>query len=265
MQCKDIGSSSNAALLYQISNFAFYSLQFDFYFMSVSSKKESVRVMFDDISPKYDFLNHFLSFGIDRLWRKKLVQLLGMLKPVKILDVATGTGDLAIAIASLNPEKIVGIDISAKMLEVGRQKLTDLGLDQLIALQQADAEKIPFSDNSFDAITVAFGVRNYENLELGLTEMRRVLRPGGVMLILEFSHPRSFPMKQCYAFYSRYMIPVAGRLISGNSKAYTYLPESVAAFPSGKNFLAILEQLGLKKARQVSLSMGIASIYLAEK
>jgi demethylmenaquinone methyltransferase/2-methoxy-6-polyprenyl-1,4-benzoquinol methylase len=205
--------------------------------MAELSKKESVRVMFDDISPKYDFLNHLLSFGIDRLWRKKLVRMLGERKPVKVLDVATGTGDLAIAISSLKPQKIVGIDISEKMLEIGRQKLTEKGLNQIITLQRADAEKIPFSDNSFDAITVAFGVRNYENLEMGLTEMHRVLRPGGVMLILEFSHPESFPMKQLYAIYSRYVIPVMGRIISGNSSAYTYLPQSVAAFPSGKAFL----------------------------
>jgi demethylmenaquinone methyltransferase/2-methoxy-6-polyprenyl-1,4-benzoquinol methylase len=233
--------------------------------MAELSKKESVRVMFDDISPKYDFLNHLLSFGIDRLWRKKLVRMLGERKPVKILDVATGTGDLAIAISSLKPQKIVGIDISEKMLEIGRQKLTEKGLNQIITLQRADAEKIPFSDNSFGAITVAFGVRNYENLEMGLTEMRRVLSPGGVMLILEFSHPESFPMKQLYAIYSRYVIPVMGRLISGSSSAYTYLPQSVAAFPSGKAFLEILDKLGMKKARQVSLSLGIASIYEAEK
>ena len=235
------------------------------FFMSEPSKKEVVREMFDDISTRYDFLNHFLSFGIDRAWRRKLVAMLKERKPFKVLDVATGTGDLAIAIASLKPQKIVGIDISEKMLEIGRQKLTDKGLNLVVTLQQADAEKIPFSDNSFDAITVAFGVRNYENLELGLGEMSRVLRKGGVMLILEFSHPESFPMKQLYAFYSRNIIPRLGRMISGNSKAYTYLPESVAAFPSGKSFLEILNKLGLKNTRQVNLSMGIASIYLAEK
>ena len=233
--------------------------------MSEPSKKEVVREMFDDISTRYDFLNHFLSFGIDRAWRRKLVAMLKERKPFKVLDVATGTGDLAIAIASLKPQKIVGIDISEKMLEIGRQKLTDKGLNLVVTLQQADAEKIPFSDNFFDAITVAFGVRNYENLELGLGEMSRVLRKGGVMLILEFSHPESFPMKQLYAFYSRNIIPRLGRMISGNSKAYTYLPESVAAFPSGKSFLEILNKLGLKNTRQVNLSMGIASIYLAEK
>lgn len=233
--------------------------------MNEPSKKEQVRVMFDDISPKYDFLNHFLSFGIDKIWRRKLVHILSSHKPLNVLDVATGTGDLAIQISSIKPKKIVGIDISEKMLEVGRQKLIEKGLDQLITLKTADAEKIPFSDNCFDAITVAFGVRNYENLELGLTEMGRVLRPKGLMLILEFSHPTSFPMKQFYRLYSRYIIPLLGRMISGNSKAYTYLPESVAAFPSGRNFIEILDKLGFKNTRQVVLSMGIATIYLAEK
>jgi demethylmenaquinone methyltransferase/2-methoxy-6-polyprenyl-1,4-benzoquinol methylase len=229
------------------------------------SKKEAVRVMFDEISPKYDFLNHFLSFGIDQVWRKKLVTMLDSHHPLTVLDVATGTGDLAIAIESVKPQKIVGIDISEKMLEVGRKKLNAKGLDHLITLRRADAEKIPFSDHSFEAITVAFGVRNFENLELGLTEMRRVLRPGGVMLILEFSHPSSFPMKQLYGIYSRFVIPLMGRIISGSSKAYTYLPESVAAFPSGQKFLDILLKAGLKNVSQRSLSAGIASIYLAEK
>jgi demethylmenaquinone methyltransferase/2-methoxy-6-polyprenyl-1,4-benzoquinol methylase len=233
--------------------------------MAEASKKETVRVMFDDISPKYDFLNHFLSLGIDYSWRRKLVSMLRARKPLAVLDVATGTGDLAIAIAAVHPQKIVGVDISEKMLDFGRQKIIDKGLNQLIALQCADAEKIPFADASFDAITVAFGVRNYENLELGLSEMRRVLRPGGVMLILEFSHPGNFPMKQLYGIYSRYIIPLMGRLISGNSRAYSYLPESVAAFPSGKNFLEILEKLEFRNTRQVSLSGGIASIYEAEK
>ena len=229
------------------------------------TKKEIVREMFDDISPRYDFLNHFLSFGIDRGWRRKLVGILASYKPSIVLDVATGTGDLAIAIASLRPQRIVGIDISEKMLEVGRIKLTEKGLNKLITFRTADAEKIPFSDNSFDAITVAFGVRNYENLNLGLQEMQRVLRPGGVMLILEFSHPSSFPMKQLYGIYSRFVIPAMGRAISGNRRAYTYLPESVAAFSSGKNFLDILAKIGLKNTEQIQLSMGIASIYLAEK
>ena len=233
--------------------------------MSKQKKKEIVREMFDDISGRYDFLNHFLSFGIDRGWRRKLVGILAARKPSVVLDVATGTGDLAMAIATLNPQNITGIDISEKMLEVGRGKIAETGLGNLITLIRADAEMIPFPDNSFDAVTVAFGVRNYENLELGLLEMLRVLKPGGVMLILEFSQPTAFPMKQLYRIYSRLVIPVMGRAISGNSKAYTYLPESVAAFPSGKNFLDILLKLGLKNTEQIRLSMGIASIYIAEK
>lgn len=229
------------------------------------SKKEMVREMFDDISPKYDLLNHLLSFGIDRGWRKKLVKLLGSRNPATILDVATGTGDLAIAIAALKPQKIVGIDISEKMLEVGRRKITASGLDSLITLRKADAEKIPFSDNSFHAITVAFGVRNFEDLQLGLAEMKRVLRPDGVVMILEFSHPGTFPMKQLYGFYSKYIIPILGRFVSKNNKAYQYLPDSVAAFPSGNDFVGILTGLGFKNSRFITLSSGIATIYMAEK
>lgn len=228
-------------------------------------KKEMVREMFDDISPKYDLLNHLLSFGIDRSWRNKMVNLLETRKPASILDVATGTGDLAIAMAKITPQKIVGIDISEKMLEVGKTKLTNLGLDALITLRQADAEKIPFSDNSFHAVTVAFGVRNYENLALGLSEMKRVLRPGGILMILEFSHPESFPMKQLYTFYARNIIPLLGHTVSKNRQAYQYLPDSVAAFPSGNAFVKILEQTGLKNIRCIPLSQGIASIYTGEK
>jgi demethylmenaquinone methyltransferase / 2-methoxy-6-polyprenyl-1,4-benzoquinol methylase len=231
----------------------------------VEKKKDSVKKMFDDISPKYDFLNHFLSFGIDITWRRKLVGMLGELKPVDVLDVATGTGDLAVAIAGIAKGKIVGIDISAGMLEIARAKVERKGLNKLVTFRQGDAEKIPFSDNSFDAVTVAFGVRNYENLEKGLSEMRRVLRAGGTMMILEFSSPRAAPFKQLYRFYSKYMIPFFGRLVSKHSNAYTYLPESVAAFPSGKDFLAILEHSGMKNCRVRQLSFGIASIYCAEK
>jgi demethylmenaquinone methyltransferase/2-methoxy-6-polyprenyl-1,4-benzoquinol methylase len=221
--------------------------------------------MFNDISHRYDFLNHFLSMGIDRRWRSRLVRMLSAYHPERVLDVACGTGDLALAVASLKPQQINGIDISGKMLEIGRQKIARAGLEKMILLKQADAEKIPFSDNSFDAVTVAFGVRNFEDLRKGLAEMSRVLRPSGVMLILEFSHPETFPMKQLYGFYSRYFIPLAGRLISGNRQAYTYLPESVAAFPSGNRFLEVLSQVGLKNTRQVRLSGGIATVYLAEK
>ena len=233
--------------------------------MASPSKKESIREMFDDISPDYDFLNHFLSFGIDFLWRKRLVGLLKKKRPGLVLDVATGTGDLAIAIAMAMPVQVTGVDISEKMLAIGRAKVDGKGLSNVVHLQVADAESLPFPDDYFDVITVAFGVRNYENPDKGLREMRRVLRPGGVMMILEFSHPGSFPMKQLYGIYSRCVIPVMGRMISGSSKAYTYLPESVAAFPSGDEFLAILSGVGLKNESCLILSAGIASIYCAEK
>jgi demethylmenaquinone methyltransferase / 2-methoxy-6-polyprenyl-1,4-benzoquinol methylase len=232
---------------------------------AMQSKKEMVREMFDDISPKYDLLNHVLSFGIDRGWRRRLVRILDRYRPADVLDVATGTGDLAIAIAGPGQRNVTGIDISGKMLAIGRDKVEHLGLTNSIRFQLADGEKIPFADSSFDAVTVAFGVRNFEHLDAGISEMRRVLRPGGVMLILEFSHPGSFPMKQVYGFYSRFVIPAAGRLISGHGRAYTYLPESVAAFPSGKQFLELLENAGLRNMKQVRLTMGIASIYQAEK
>lgn len=231
----------------------------------MGASKEKVRKMFDDISPRYDFLNHFLSFGIDRRWRRKVVAVLSDRPPRLILDVASGTADLAIAMAALKPDTINGIDLSAGMLEAGKRKAERAGLGNLIALQTGDAEHIPFPDATFDAVTVAFGVRNFENLARGLNEMYRVLKPGGRVVVLEFSHPSSFPMKQLYGFYSRFVIPAAGRLISGSRDAYTYLPESVAAFPSGKDFLAILSGTGLTGCRQIPLTLGIASVYVGEK
>lgn len=230
-----------------------------------TEKKEMVRQMFDDISPKYDFLNHLLSFGIDRIWRKKLVNMVKKTRPATILDVATGTGDLAIALIRTGADQIKGVDISEQMLAVGVKKVAEAGLDKLISFKTGDAEHLPFADASFDAVTVAFGVRNFSDLALGIREMRRVLKPGGKVYILEFSHPRSFPVKQLYQFYSRYFIPFAGKLISGNSMAYSYLPESVAAFPSGGNFVDILRQEGLGNCSCRPLSFGIASIYSGEK
>lgn len=221
--------------------------------------------MFDDISGKYDLLNHLLSFGIDHFWRRKLVRLLAPGKPSSVLDVACGTGDLALEMVGLHPERIVGIDLSENMLEIGRQKIARWNLHHIITLQSGDAEHLPFPDDSFDAVTVAFGVRNFENLLTGLTEMRRVLRPGGRLLILEFSHPAKFPMKQLYGFYSRTVIPAMGRMISGSSTAYTYLPQSVSAFPSGNDFLEILKKTGLANLRQFSLTGGIASVYTGQK
>jgi len=231
----------------------------------MAEKKLAVRQMFDDISIRYDFLNHFLSMGIDRSWRKQLVKLLSEKKPVTILDVATGTGDLAIAMTALKSARITGIDIAEKMLATGQLKVTESGLGDIINLQQGDAEQIPFPDSSFDAVTVAFGVRNFEDLLRGLTEMRRVLIPGGTMMILEFSHPSSFPFRQFYRIYSTLFIPLIGRIFSGDNKAYRYLPDSISAFPSGKDFLAVLNNIGMKKSRQVVLTFGVASIYIAEK
>ena len=233
--------------------------------MSLNKKKDTIGKMFDDISSQYDFLNHFLSLGIDIIWRKKLVNLLSKNHPSAILDVATGTGDLAIELSRLNPKKIVGIDISKKMLEIAEEKVKKKHLDQIISFRLSDAEKIPFSNNSFDAVTVAFGVRNYENLKNGITEMRRVLKPGGQMLILEFSHPSVIPVKQFYQLYSRFFIPFFGRIISKNSSAYRYLPESVAAFPSGERFLDVLQEAGMVNRADIKLSFGIATLYSCEK
>ncbi len=221
--------------------------------------------MFNDISGKYDFLNHFLSLGVDFSWRRKFVEQLSRYKPQHILDVATGTGDLAILISNLDPEQITGIDIAGNMLTIAKRKAAQKRLQQSLTFVEGDAENIPFPDDVFDAVTVAFGVRNFEDLEKGLSEMRRVLKAGGVMMILEFSHPASFPWKQLYGFYSQYLIPVIGKMVSGNKQAYSYLPESVSAFPSGIDFLDIMEKTGMKNGSQQALSFGIATIYTAEK
>jgi demethylmenaquinone methyltransferase / 2-methoxy-6-polyprenyl-1,4-benzoquinol methylase len=225
------------------------------------SKKEEVAQMFDNISKRYDFLNHFLSLGIDKIWRKKAVKMLREIQPKKILDLATGTGDFAIASLKLNPTEIVGMDISDGMLDVGRVKMKKNGYDSIISMRNGDSENLPFEDNYFDALTVGFGVRNYENLEKGLAEMLRVVRPGGKLVILEFSKPKKFPVKQYYAFHSKYIIPFFGKRISKDSSAYAYLPESVAAFPEGKNFENILVKLGYKDVKAKLVSGGIATIY----
>lgn len=221
--------------------------------------------MFNDISSRYDFLNHFLSLGIDFIWRRKFVNQLSRSGPRSVLDVATGTGDLAILITKLKTELVTGIDIAANMLAIAKEKSIQKQLQDRVTFAEGDAENIPFPDETFDAVTVAFGVRNYENLDKGLSEMKRVLKSGGVMMILEFSHPGSFPWKQLYHFYSRFIIPFFGKIISGDSKAYTYLPESVAAFPSGNDFLEILKRNGIKNASQRPLTFGIATIYSGEK
>jgi demethylmenaquinone methyltransferase/2-methoxy-6-polyprenyl-1,4-benzoquinol methylase len=229
-------------------------------------KKEQVSRMFDNIAPYYDFLNHFLSLGIDTLWRKRAIAQLKDANARLILDVATGTGDLAIEMVKrLSPERIVGVDISEEMLAVGREKIRKKGMDGSIALQKGDSENLSFADNSFDAVTAAFGVRNFESLEKGLTEMRRVLRPGGTLVVLEFSRPGAFPFKQLFNFYFKNILPFIGRFTSKDPKAYSYLYESVQAFPDGDDFLNILEKTEYKSTKCIPLSLGICSIYIGKK
>jgi demethylmenaquinone methyltransferase/2-methoxy-6-polyprenyl-1,4-benzoquinol methylase len=228
-------------------------------------KKQEVKAMFNSIANRYDFLNHFLSAGIDYRWRKKAIQLVGAHQPKTILDVATGTGDLAIAAAALKPEKITGIDIAENMIAIGRKKIAEKNLDELISFQTGDSENLQFGDGSFDAVMVAFGVRNFENLEKGLSEMFRVLNKNGIVVILEFSKPTIFGIKQLYSFYFRYILPFLGRRISGNASAYSYLPDSVAEFPAGKRFIKILDDTGFSQTSPKQLSFGIATIYTGIK
>lgn len=228
-------------------------------------KKQQVRSMFNNIAHRYDFLNHFLSAGIDYRWRKKAIKIIGKTNPKTILDIATGTGDLAIEACKLNPKKIEGIDIAEDMLVIGREKIQKKNLSDLINLQTGDAENIQLDDNSFDAVMVAFGVRNFENLEKGLSEMYRVLNKGGLVMILEFSKPGKFPIKQLYHFYFRFILPTLGKIISGDSSAYTYLPDSVSAFPAGEDFLNILTKIGFRNTNHKPLTFGIASIYTGMK
>ena len=227
----------------------------------VEGKKEQVEAMFDAIAPRYDLLNRVLSMGIDRRWRRKAVAMLVAEQPERILDVATGTADLALEAMRLDPKKVVGVDISEEMLRWGREKVERLGLSDRIVLQRGDAEKLPFSDNQFHAALVAFGVRNFQDLDKGLAEIRRVLRPGGALVVLEFSKPRAFPIKQGYAFYSRFILPRVGRAVSKNDGAYRYLPDSVAAFPDGEAFLDRMRQAGYHDLTCRSLTFGIASLY----
>jgi demethylmenaquinone methyltransferase/2-methoxy-6-polyprenyl-1,4-benzoquinol methylase len=226
------------------------------------SKKNQVSAMFNRIAPYYDMLNAVLSLGIDTIWRRKAIQQLNKNQPKVILDVATGTADLAIETAKqLNPEKIVGVDISTQMLDIGRTKLKKKSLDQLITLEEGDSENLPFEDNTFDAITVAFGVRNFENLEKGLKEMHRVLKPNGQLVVLEFSRPSIFPIKQLFNLYFKYILPRIGNLTSKDSRAYSYLYESVQAFPDGEDFVNILSKTGYKSNQCKALTLGICSIY----
>ncbi len=229
------------------------------------SKKLQVKSMFNYIAPRYDFLNHFLSLGIDKWWRKKTVNVLKEKKDACILDAATGTADLAIiAHQSLNPRKIIGIDISEKMLEIGRQKIKRKMMNK-IELLYGDSENLRFKDNTFDAAMVAFGVRNFENLEKGLSEIFRVLKPEGAFVILEFSRPFKFPVRQLYGFYFRHILPAVGKFFSNDSFAYTYLPESVFDFPEGDAFMSYLSGTGFEKVYRITLTFGIASVYIAYK
>jgi len=228
-------------------------------------KKEQVADMFNNISKKYDLLNHVLSLGIDITWRKKAIKMLKKDQPKLILDIATGTGDFAIEALALNPDKVIGVDISEGMLAEGRKKLKKRKLDDRIELQLGDSEKLLFEENKFDAVIVSFGVRNFETLEKGLSDMYRVLKPGGKTVIVEFSKPKKFPMKQVYNVYFKYILPQIGKVVSKDNAAYTYLPESVQAFPDGDDFLRILERVGFKKTTCKLLTFGISSIYIGEK
>jgi demethylmenaquinone methyltransferase/2-methoxy-6-polyprenyl-1,4-benzoquinol methylase len=229
------------------------------------SKKNQIRNMFNGISKKYDFLNHFLSIGIDRYWRRKAISLLKPYKPKLILDVATGTGDLAISALQINPEKIVGIDISEGMLEIGIQKIRKKNLQHIIELKSGDSENINFPDNEFNAVMVAFGVRNFENLQKGLSEIKRVLKPGSPLIVLEFSKPSKFPIKQIYNFYFRKVLPIIGKVFSKHHAAYSYLPESVYKFPEGKLFLNELKSRGFRNTKEIRMTFGVASIYIGIK
>ena len=228
-------------------------------------KKEQVKQMFDTISGSYDGLNRVISFGIDIKWRKKVVKLVGETSPTTVLDIATGTGDLAIALAKTGAKKVVGLDISPGMLQVGKDKVSKKDLTDTVEMVIGDSENLAFEDNSFDAITVAFGVRNFENLEKGLAEILRVLRPGGRLAILETSVPTKFPFKQGYAFYTKFILPTIGKIFSKDRSAYKYLSESASVFPHGTAFNNILHKIGFIGIENMPQTFGVASIYVATK
>lgn len=221
--------------------------------------------MFDNIAPSYDLLNRLLSLGIDMQWRKIAIKRLQPYQPKLVVDIATGTGDFAVVARKLQADKIIGIDISPEMLEVGKEKMKRKGLEDLVEMQIGDSEALQLADNTVDAITVGFGVRNFENLPKGLSEIRRVLRPGGAVAILEPSYPTRFPLKQLFNFHFRVLTPFLGKLISGDNSAYSYLSDSVKAFPNGEDFLEICREVGYSKATYHPLTFGICSMYLLEK
>ncbi|TRW26419.1 bifunctional demethylmenaquinone methyltransferase/2-methoxy-6-polyprenyl-1,4-benzoquinol methylase UbiE [Flavobacterium zepuense] len=228
-------------------------------------KKEQVAQMFDTISGNYDGLNRVISFGIDVKWRKKVLNLVAAKNPNTILDIATGTGDLAILMAQTSAREIIGADISEGMMEVGRKKVIDKDLDGRVQLVYGDSEKLPFADAYFDAITVAFGIRNFETLEKGLAEILRVLKPGGIFVILETSVPVKFPFKQGYKIYSKYLLPLIGRVFSKDREAYAYLSESASVFPHGETLNNILRKIGFIEVKNMPQTMGVATIYTASK
>lgn len=229
------------------------------------NKKEQVAQMFDTISNEYDGLNRVISFGIDIKWRKKVVAIIAKTQPNRILDIATGTGDLAINLVQTKAEEIIGLDISAGMLEVGRKKIAAKNLDNKITMMLGDSENLPFEDHSFDAITVAFGVRNFENLEKGLSEIYRVLKPQGIFVILETSVPTKTPFRQGYKFYTRYILPTIGKVFSKDRVAYSYLSESASVFPYGEALNNILKQIGFNNVKDLPQTLGVATIYTATK
>jgi len=226
-------------------------------------KKEQVAKMFDAISKNYDCLNRVISLGIDIKWRKKVVEIVGKNNPKQILDIATGTGDLALMMAELNPDKIIGLDISEGMLAVGKEKIANVNLSEKIEMVVGDSEEMPFDDNTFDAITVSFGVRNFANLDKGIQEIARVLKPSGVLVILETSNPTKFPFKQGYKLYTNLFLPVIGKLFSKDKVAYSYLSESANSFPFGVAFNNILQKNGFTHTEDKPVTFGVATIYTA--
>src|SRR6201996_8826 len=236
------------------------------YTQEQGTKKEQVADMFNNISKTYDFLNHFLSLGIDIIWRKKAINELKADKPHLILDVATGTGDFAFeALSILKPTKIIGVDISQGMLNIAQQKIQKRGVQDKFEVKLGDSEGLPFEAGQFDAVTVAYGVRNFENLQSGIDDIHRVLKPGGRAVILEFSKPKRFPIKQLYNFYFNFITPGIGKLFSKDARAYSYLHESVAAFPDGEAFIAVMQKAGFGNTKCRPLAFGICSIYTGVK
>lgn len=230
---------------------------------STAERQRAVTAMFDRIAPRYDLLNHLLSMNIDKGWRRRAVESMRPYAPTSILDVATGTGDLAIAALALNPASVVGVDLSEKMLSVGQAKVAELGVGDRVELTVGDGAHLPFEDARFDAVMCAYGIRNFGDLRAGLREMRRVLRPGGRLAILEFSRPQNAPFRQIYGWYFAKLLPGLGRAISGDQGAYSYLPASVATFPDGDELCAILLECGFTEPRAEPLTLGVTTLYTA--